>query len=83
MASESQEQQQQPRDTLHNVASADATQREAYEYWGYLFKPDKCGTPLLDRLLKGIAEVIVSRGELRRIRSRGPQLISAVAVQNI
>ncbi|KAF1846139.1 uncharacterized protein K460DRAFT_339091 [Cucurbitaria berberidis CBS 394.84] len=41
-----------------NLAHADAAHREAYDYWGYLFKKDKCGTPLLDRLLKGIAEVI-------------------------
>lgn len=43
-----------------NIAQADAAHREAYDYWGYLFKEDKCGTDLLDRLLKGIAEVIVS-----------------------
>ena len=43
-----------------NLAQADAAHREAYDYWGYLFKEDKCGTPLLDRLLKGIAYVIVS-----------------------
>jgi hypothetical protein len=36
-----------------------------YQYWGYLFKPDKCGTPLLDRLLKGIADTIVSGVELQ------------------
>lgn len=43
------------------AANADAAHREALEYWGYLIKQDKCGTPLFDRLLKGIAEVIVSR----------------------
>lgn len=43
-----------------DMAQADAAHREAYDYWGYLFKADKCGTPLLDRLLKGIAMVIVS-----------------------
>jgi len=43
-----------------NLAQADAAHREAYDFWGYLFKEDKCGTPLLDRLLKGIAYVIVS-----------------------
>ncbi|KAI4689829.1 uncharacterized protein J4E84_004009 [Alternaria hordeiaustralica] len=41
-----------------NLAQADAAHREAYDFWGYLFKEDKCGTPLLDRLLKGIAYVI-------------------------
>lgn len=42
------------------AASAEAAQKEAYQYWGYLIKPDKCGTDTLDRLLKGLAEVIVS-----------------------
>jgi len=42
------------------AANAEAAHREAYEYWGYLIKPDKCGTETLDRLLKGLAEVIVS-----------------------
>lgn len=46
-----------------HAANLDATQREAYEYWGYLLKPDKCGTPKLDGLLKGIAQLIVSGGE--------------------
>ena len=44
------------------LAHADAAHREAFDYWGYLFKKDKCGTPMLDRLLKGIAAVIVSDG---------------------
>ena len=42
------------------AGNADAAQKEAKDYWGYLIKPDKCGTQLFDRLLKGIAEVIVS-----------------------
>jgi hypothetical protein len=54
-----------------DVAHMDAAHREAYEYWGYLFKKDKCGTPLLDRLLKGIAEVIVSGGQLQDERLLG------------
>ncbi|KAJ4352116.1 uncharacterized protein N0V89_007462 [Didymosphaeria variabile] len=40
------------------AGNADAAQKEAKDYWGYLIKPDKCGTQLFDRLLKGIAEVI-------------------------
>ncbi|KAF1952859.1 hypothetical protein CC80DRAFT_362090, partial [Byssothecium circinans] len=32
--------------------------KEAYDFWGYLIKPDKCGTELFNRLLEGIAEVI-------------------------
>lgn len=42
------------------TANTDAAQKEAQDYWGYLIKPDKCGTELFDRLLKGIAEIIVS-----------------------
>ncbi|KAH7355700.1 hypothetical protein BKA66DRAFT_271263 [Pyrenochaeta sp. MPI-SDFR-AT-0127] len=58
-----QQQQQQQEDRAANLAHADAAHREAYDYWGYLFKKDKCGTPLLDRLLKGIAEVISKKFE--------------------
>lgn len=43
-----------------NTANATAAHREAYDYWGYLFQEDKCGTRKLDGLLRGIAEVIVS-----------------------
>jgi hypothetical protein len=43
-----------------NKANADAAHREAWQYWGYLIKSDKCGTEKFDRLLKGIAAVIVS-----------------------
>lgn len=42
------------------AGNVDAAKREALDYWGYLIKVDKCGTPLFDRLLQGIAEVIVS-----------------------
>lgn len=65
MASEPHQDQKQHEEHQEHAANMDATQREAYEYWGYLLKSDKCGTPLLDRLLKGIAEVIVSRDELQ------------------
>lgn len=44
----------------HKTSNADAAQREAKDYWGYLIKPDKCGTELFNRLLRGIAGVIVS-----------------------
>ena len=37
----------------------DTEKKEAYQYWGYLFKSDKCGTDLLNRLLVGIAGFIV------------------------
>lgn len=60
MAPESKESKAPHGEHTANLAHADASYREAYQYWGYLFKEDKCGTPLLDRLLKGIAETIVS-----------------------
>ncbi|CAO2649744.1 Nn.00g010360.m01.CDS01 [Neocucurbitaria sp. VM-36] len=63
MALESNEDREQHEEHAANVAHADAAHREAYDYWGYLFKKDKCGTPLLDRLLKGIAEVISKKFE--------------------
>lgn len=39
----------------------DPVQREAQEYWGYLFKPDKTGTDKLKNLLRGLHQLIVSR----------------------
>ena len=33
--------------------------REAYEYWGYLFKPDKTGTDKLKGLLRGLKDLMV------------------------
>ncbi|KAK4542917.1 hypothetical protein LTR36_006106 [Oleoguttula mirabilis] len=35
-----------------------AEEREAYEYWGYLFKPDKTGTEKLKSLLRGLKDVM-------------------------
>ncbi|EMD88412.1 hypothetical protein COCC4DRAFT_149663 [Bipolaris maydis ATCC 48331] len=46
-----------------NTANATAAHREAYDYWGYLFQEDKCGTRKLDGLLRGIAEVISNKFE--------------------
>lgn len=66
MASEQKDTNQQHEEHAANLAQVDAAHREAHDYWGYLFKKDKCGTPLLDRLLKGIAAVIVSRGMYTR-----------------
>ena len=37
-----------------------AAGKEAYQYWGYLIKEDKCGTERLNRLLRGLGGVIVS-----------------------
>ncbi|KAF1831286.1 hypothetical protein BDW02DRAFT_557241 [Decorospora gaudefroyi] len=63
MASETDEKQEHQEKRAADVAHEDAAHREAYDYWGYLFKEDKCGTPLLDRLLKGIAAVISTKFE--------------------
>jgi hypothetical protein len=34
-------------------------EREAFQYWGYLFKPDKTGTDKLKGLLSGLKDVMV------------------------
>jgi hypothetical protein len=65
MATEPTEEQEHQKEHAPDLAHLDAAHREAYQYWGYLFKADKCGTPLLDRLLKGIADTIVSEEELQ------------------
>ena len=58
MASDTDETKQ---DTSKANAHMDATaHKEACDFWGYLIKPDKGGTELFNRLLEGIAEVIVS-----------------------
>ncbi|OCK83372.1 hypothetical protein K432DRAFT_423398 [Lepidopterella palustris CBS 459.81] len=41
----------------------DAQSKKAFQYWGYLFKPDKCGVDLLDRLLTGLANFIITHFE--------------------
>lgn len=46
--------------TAASQANADAAHREAVQYWGYLIQEDKSGTAIFNRLLKGIADVIVS-----------------------
>ncbi|CZT20789.1 uncharacterized protein RCC_06647 [Ramularia collo-cygni] len=38
--------------------SMSGDQREAYEYWGYLFNPDKTGTPRLKALLRGLKDIM-------------------------
>lgn len=43
-----------------HASSPDAATKEAQQFWGYLFKDDKCGTELLNRLLEGIAAYVVS-----------------------
>jgi hypothetical protein len=77
MASDSKQEKVQHEEGQEHAANADATHREACEYWGYLLKPDKCGTDLLDRLLKGIAQIIVSlNAQQAREVSRTPVLIT-------
>ncbi|KAK5165774.1 uncharacterized protein LTR77_008697 [Saxophila tyrrhenica] len=36
----------------------DVENREAYQYWGYLFKPDKTGSDRLKSLLRGLKDVM-------------------------
>lgn len=73
MAPDSKESKTRDEEHAANLAHANAADREAYDYWGYLFKKDKCGMPLLDRLLKGIADVIVSCGWLQLAVLAGSQ----------
>jgi hypothetical protein len=40
---------------------SEAEQKEAFQYWGYLFKQDRTGTDMLKNLLRGIHQTIVSR----------------------
>ncbi|KAF2095595.1 hypothetical protein NA57DRAFT_44723, partial [Rhizodiscina lignyota] len=42
-------------------APTETETREAMEFWGYLFKPDKCGTDMLNNLLRGIAIYISTK----------------------
>ncbi|KAH9862913.1 hypothetical protein J1614_011006 [Plenodomus biglobosus] len=77
MAPESKESKAQHGEYAANLAHTDPSYREAYQYWGYLFKEDKCGMPLLDRLLKGIAEVISKRFEPSESPDLTPSQIAA------
>ncbi|KAL1635284.1 hypothetical protein SLS58_010321 [Diplodia intermedia] len=43
----------------NSSTSPDAATKEAQQFWGYLFRPDKRGTDLLNRLLAGIAIYVV------------------------
>jgi len=47
-----------PREEQADPHERTVEDREAYEYWGYLFKPDKTGTDKLKSLLRGLKEVI-------------------------
>ena len=52
------------------AANVEAAQKEAYEYWGYLFRPDKTATDKLKSLLRGLKDLIVTRYD----RSEQPDL---------
>lgn len=44
----------------HSSKSPDAATKEAQQFWGFLFRQDKCGTDLLNRLLEGIANYVAA-----------------------
>ena len=49
----------------------DVEDREAFEYWGFMFKSDKTGTDRLKALLRGLKDVMVGETALsRRLSSR-------------
>ena len=48
------------RDKQQDPDEVQRDQREAYEYWGYLFNPDKTGTDKLKSLLRGLKDIMVS-----------------------
>jgi hypothetical protein len=84
MASESQQQWKEHHDGVQaHAANLDATHREAFGYWGYLLQEDKCGTPRLNHLLRGIAEVIVSRSDLQAHVTLDPSADHAIAEQEV
>ncbi len=51
--------QESPRDQHEQ----DVESKEAYQYWGYLFKPDKTGTDTLKGLLRGLKDVMLKQYE--------------------
>ena len=60
---------QEPRTGYHHHEN-EIENREAHEFWGYLFKPDKTGTDKLRSLLSGLKEVMNTNNE----RSDNPDL---------
>ncbi|KAG9543336.1 hypothetical protein KCU84_g22528, partial [Aureobasidium melanogenum] len=42
---------------------SEAEQKEAYQYWGYLFRQDRTGTDMLKNLLRGIHKTIITTFE--------------------
>lgn len=59
---------------------ADSASKEAFQFWGYLFKQDNCGVDLFDRLLAGIANYIVCALALP---TRARQMSTEAAVDEI
>lgn len=51
------------RETRADEHEKEIENHEAYEYWGYLFKPDKTGTDKLKSLLRGLKDVMNERYE--------------------
>ncbi|KAF1981930.1 hypothetical protein K402DRAFT_341399 [Aulographum hederae CBS 113979] len=58
-------------------AAADVEHKEALQYWGYLFKADKCGTDLFNRLLAGIANYIHTHFEPSHCPDLSPSQLAA------
>jgi len=48
-----------------------AADKEAQEYWGYLFKPDKTGTDKLKNLLRGLYSLVVCCFARNGVPTRG------------
>lgn len=49
----------QQQDGSNEQHEHEVEEHEAYQYWGYLFKPDKTGTDKLKGLLSGLKDVMV------------------------
>jgi hypothetical protein len=43
----------------------DIENKEAFQYWGYLFKPDKTGSDKLKGLLRGLKDVMVCESSIK------------------
>jgi hypothetical protein len=48
-----------PQDGSGEQHEQEVEEREAYQYWGYLFKQDKTGTDKLKGLLSGLKDIMV------------------------
>lgn len=57
----------QPSEQQQQQQEQSPEDREAFQYWGYLFKPDKTGTERLKGLLSGMKDIMVCGMKLRRL----------------